>query len=57
MDNYFWEAESENLNLINLMSKIQTKDKMAIVVLKRADLKQAVEAFLVKFQREVNSPL
>lgn len=39
MDNYFCEAESENLNLIHLMIKMQTKYKMTTVVLKGADLR------------------
>ena len=36
MDNYFWEVESENLNLIHLRSRMETEYKMATVVLKGA---------------------
>ena len=38
MDNYFWEVESENLNLTHLRSRMETEYKMAAVVLKGAGL-------------------
>lgn len=38
IDNYFWEVESESLNLISPYEQIEIEYKMATVMLKRAGL-------------------
>jgi hypothetical protein len=41
-DNYFWEVESENLNVILHFEQMETKYKMATVMLKRSRPQQIV---------------
>lgn len=38
IDNYFWEVESESLNLISRYERMEIEYKMATVMLKRAGL-------------------